>query len=54
MMFYQNCFSQTSIFLGKSQRLTRNCHFVNKTSINQVLTANITFQAAKRLENMTG
>ena len=28
-------------------------HFVIKTSSNQVSTANITFQAAKRLENMT-
>jgi len=29
-------------------------HCVIKTSINQVSKANITFQAAKRLENMTG
>jgi len=29
-------------------------HFMVNTSINEVLTANITVQVAKRLENMTG
>jgi len=43
-------FYGTFTFLGSSAVK----HFVITTSVNQVSTASITFEAAKRLGNMTG
>jgi len=39
--------------LSKNVYVIKTCFAVIKTSINQVSTANITFQSAKRSENMT-